>query len=258
MTTPRPASTLANPPGGCGPAWERPGARPAARLALFDLDHTLLSGDSDVLWCEFLMAEGVLDRAVFAPCNADMARRYGEGSVSAEDFCNFYVATLAGRSLPEWQPLCQRFLTEVIVPLIPASAHALVESHRQRGHRLVLTTATNRVLTALTAQLLGIADLLATEVEVDAGSGRCTGRPQGTLNMREGKVTRLRTWLSEQGLAASLLEGAVFYSDSVNDLPLLRAVGEAVAVDPDPRLLQEAETRRWPVLRLDPGRVAPA
>ena len=245
MTTPRPMDTSA-------------GARPAARLALFDLDHTLLSGDSDVLWCEFLMAEGVLDRAVFAARNADMARRYGEGSVSAEDFCDFYVATLAGRSLSDWQPLCQRFLTEVIVPLIPSSAHALVEAHRQQGHRLVLTTATNRVLTALTAQHLGIADLLATEVEVDAGNGCCTGRPRGKPNMREGKLTRLRAWLAEQGLAASLLERAVFYSDSVNDLPLLRAVGEPVVVDPDSRLLLEAQARRWPVLRLDRVRPAPA
>ena len=235
-----------------------PAGRGAVRLALFDLDHTLLSGDSDVLWCEFLMAEGVLDRAVFAPRNAEMARRYGAGSVSAEDFCDFYVATLAGRSLLEWQPLCQRFLTEVVAPLIPASAHALVDSHRQQGHRLVLTTATNRALTALTAQHLGIADLLATEVAVDAGNGRCTGRPQGTLNMREGKLTRLRAWLVEHELPASLVGGAVFYSDSVNDLPLLRAVGEPVVVDPDPCLLLEAQAQRWPVLRLDRGPVAPA
>ena len=94
MTTPRPTGTLADPPGGCGPAWERPGARPAAKkLALFDLDHTLLSGDSDALWCEFLMQQGVLDRAVFEPRNADMAWRYGDASVSVQDFCDFYVGT---------------------------------------------------------------------------------------------------------------------------------------------------------------------
>ena len=204
------------------------------------------------------MAQGVLDRAVFAPRNADMARRYGEGSVSAEDFCNFYVATLAGRSLTEWQPWCQRFLTDLIAPLIPASAHALVESHRPQGHRLVLTTATNRVLTALTAQHLGIADLLATEVEVNAANRRCTGRPRGTLNLRDGKVTRLRAWLAEQGLAASRLGGAVLHTDSVNDMPLLRAVGQPVVVDPDARLLLEAQARHWPVLRLDRGRPARA
>ena len=129
-------------------------ARVMPRLALFDLDHTLLTGDSDVLWCEFLMDQGVLDRAEFEPRNDDMARRYREGSVSAEDFCDFYVATLAGRTLAEWRPWRERFLNEIVAPRIPASARALVESHRARGDRLVMTTATNRVLTELTAQHL--------------------------------------------------------------------------------------------------------
>src|SRR5262249_43729196 len=149
------------------------------RLALFDLDHTLLTGDSDVLWCEFLMNEGVLDRATFEPRNDDMARRYGEGSVSAQDFCEFYVSTLAARTLSEWRPYCERFLNDVIAPRIPRSAIELVESHRARGDRLVLTTATNRVLTEMTAARLGIADLLATEVETI--DGRCTGRTRDVL-----------------------------------------------------------------------------
>ena len=219
------------------------------RLALFDLDHTLLSGDSDVLWCEFLMDEGVLDRATFAPRNADMARRYAEASVSAQDFCAFYVATLAGRTLAEWRPICRRFLETRIAPLIPRSAYALVESHRARGDRLVLTTATNRVLTEPTAQHLGIADLLATEVEI-AADGRCTGRPVGTLNMREGKIARLQTWLAERELPAALLAEAVFYSDSSNDLPLLRAVAEPIVVDPDPALRRHAAAAGWAVLEL--------
>jgi HAD superfamily hydrolase (TIGR01490 family) len=219
-----------------------------SRLALFDLDHTLLSGDSDVLWCEFLMDRGLLDRAEFAPRNAEMARRYHEASVSAQDFCEFYVATLAGRTPAEWRGVCERFLAEVIAPLIPASAHALVESHRARGDRLVLTTATNRVLTELTAQHLGIADLLATEVEVL--DGRCTGRTTGVLNMREGKVTRLRAWLAAQALPAALLAEAVFYSDSSNDLALLGAVAEAVLVDPDASLRRHADAAGWRVLEL--------
>jgi len=218
------------------------------RLALFDLDHTLLSGDSDVLWCEFLMNERLLDRAAFAPLNAEMARRYREASVSAQAFCEFYVATLAGRTLAAWRPICQRFLDDVIVPRIPPSAHALVESHRARGDRLVLTTATNRVLTELTAQHLRIDDLLATEVEVV--DGVCTGRTQGVLNMREGKVTRLQAWLVERALPASLLADTVFYSDSSNDLPLLQAVGEPVVVDPDPSLRRHAEAAAWPILEL--------
>ncbi|MES2994002.1 MAG: HAD-IB family hydrolase [Pseudomonadota bacterium] len=219
------------------------------RLALFDLDHTLLSGDSDVLWCEFLMDEGVLERAVFAPRNAEMARRYAEASVSAQDFCEFYVATLAGRSPAEWRPLCDRFLSAVIAPRIPPAAHALVETHRARGDRLVLTTATNRVLTGMTAEHLGIDDLLATEVELVGG--RCTGRTAGVLNMREGKVERLRAWLVAEALPARLLDEAVFYSDSANDLPLLRAVAEPVVVDPDEALHRHAVAAGWPVLRLD-------
>jgi HAD superfamily hydrolase (TIGR01490 family) len=218
------------------------------RLALFDLDHTLLSGDSDVLWCEFLMDQGMLDRAEFTPRNAEMARRYAEASVSAQAFCEFYVSTLAGRSLAEWRPWCDRFLAEVIAPRIPPAAHALVESHRDRGDRLVLTTATNRVLTELTARHLRIDHLLATEVEL--ADGRCTGRTAGVLNMREGKVERLLAWLAEQQLSPSLMREAVFYSDSANDLPLLLAVAEPTAVDPDPALGRHAAKAGWPVLRL--------
>ena len=194
------------------------------------------------------MNQGLLDRAEFAPRNAEMARRYHAASVSAQDFCEFYVATLAGRTPAEWRGVCERFLAEVIAPLIPASARALVEAHRARGDRLVLTTATNRVLTELTAQHLGIADLLATEVELL--DGRCTGRTAGVLNMREGKVTRLRAWLAAQALPATLLAEAVFYSDSSNDLALLGAVAEPVVVDPDPSLRRHAGAAGWRVLEL--------
>lgn len=218
------------------------------RLALFDLDHTLLSGDSDVLWCEFLMQQGLLDRATFEPRNAEMARRYADATVSVQDFCDFYVGTLAGRSPAQWQPLCDQFLGEVIAPRIPASAHALVDEHRQLGHTLVLTTATNRVITGMTAKFLGIDDLIATEVALEGGV--CTGRTSGALNMREGKVVRLRDWLAERGLPPALLAGATLYSDSSNDLPLLSAVGEPVAVDPDARLLAHASRARWRVVNL--------
>ncbi len=218
------------------------------KLALFDLDHTLLSGDSDVLWCEFLMQQGMLDRAEFEPRNADMARRYADASVSVQDFCDFYVGTLAGRSPAQWQPLCDKFLNDIIAPRIPASAHALVDQHRQRGHTLVLTTATNRVITGMTASFFGIENLIATDVALEGGV--CTGRTSGTPNMREGKVARLRDWLTTQALAPALLAGATLYSDSSNDLPLLSAVGEPVAVDPDARLLAHARNAGWRVLNL--------
>ena len=218
------------------------------RLALFDLDHTLLAGDSDVLWCEYLMQHGLLDRAEFAPRNAEMARRYDEGSVSAQEFCAFYVSTLAGRAVVECAAWCRRFLDEEIVRRIPPAAQALVDAHRERGDRLVLTTATNRVITELTAQHLGIADLIATEVEVV--DGHYTGRLRGVPNMREGKLERLHAWLAAQSLPREQLADAVADSDSGNDRPLLSAVGEPVAVDPDARLRAHALARGWEIIGL--------
>jgi len=217
-------------------------------LTLFDLDHTLLSGDSDALWCEYLMQHGLLDRAAFEPRNAEMVRRYADASVSVEEFCNFYVSTLAGRTPAECSAWCQRFLDEVVAPRIPASARVLVEKHRSEGDRLVLTTATNRVITELTAQHLGIADLIATEVEL--ANGHYTGKTRGVLNMREGKVARLHSWLDAQGMPRTLLDGATLYSDSSNDLPLLGAVGRPIVVDPDARLRAHALARGWPVVEL--------
>jgi HAD superfamily hydrolase (TIGR01490 family) len=212
-------------------------------LVLFDLDHTLLDGDSDVLWCEFLMDRGVLDRATFEPRNRQMEAGYQAGSVSTQDFCSFYVGTLAGRSAAQWRPLCEAFLRERIAPRLLAAGRACVEQHRRQGHELVLTTATNRVITEPTARALGFEHLIATECESGA-DGRFTGVPTGTLNMRDGKVARLRAWLAARGRT---LEGedSVFYSDSINDLQLLAAVRRAVVVDPDEPLAQHAQAAGW-------------
>ena len=218
------------------------------RLALFDLDHTLLSGDSDVLWCEFLIAEGLLDRAEFEPRNRRMADRYARGIATPAEFCGFYAQTLAGARADAWEGLRERFLRDVIAPRIPTASRELVEQHRAAGERVVLTTATNRFLVELTARDLGIDDLLATEVEV--ADGAFTGRNTGVLNMREGKVERLRQWLEAEGLPATALAEATFYSDSKNDLPLLMAVGHPVAVDPDPVIAEHASRAGWPILKL--------
>lgn len=218
------------------------------RLVLFDLDHTLLEGDSDVLWCEFLMQRGVLERARFAPRNEAMEREYRAGSVSSEAFSAFYVATLAGRTAAEWEPLRLAFLHEVVAPRIGAPARALVAARRSEGALVVLTTATNRFITELTAAHLRIAHLIATECEVDA-AGRFSGRPAGTLNMREGKVSRLHGWLAERGRRLADYESWA-YSDSTNDLPLLDAADHAVVVHADERLARIAAERGWPALRL--------
>jgi HAD superfamily hydrolase (TIGR01490 family) len=218
------------------------------RLTLFDLDHTLLDGDSDQLWCEFLMDRGVLPRDPFEAQNRQMARDYAAGAVSAQAFCEFYIGTLAGRSADEWQMLRRDYFDEHIVPRIPAQALELVARHRDAGDLVLLTTATCRFLSELSAVHLGIAQLIATECE-SAADGRFTGRSRGVLNMREGKVQRLHEWLATQQLQLADCE-SLLYSDSINDLPLLSAVRRAVAVNPDARLAAEAATRGWPVMSL--------
>jgi HAD superfamily hydrolase (TIGR01490 family) len=176
-----------------------------------------------------------------------MAAAYTAGSVTPADYCNFYASTLAGHDEAYWAPLRERFLAEVIRPRIPDDARALLQRHRESGHTLVLTTATNRVVSALTAAELGVDHHLSTEVEMV--DGRFTGRTQGMLNMRTGKVERLRAWLQQQGEADSVLRLAIFYTDSINDLPLLSVVRQPVVVDPDPRLESTALRKGWTVLR---------
>ena len=216
-------------------------------ITFFDLDHTLLSGDSDVLWCDFLIAQGLLDAADFGAQNADMDARYRAGTVGLDEFANFYVGTLAGRSPQDWQPLRQRFLQDVIVPRIPPSALALVQQHQAAGDLVVMTTATNRFITELTAEYIGIAHLIATEPLV--ANGIFTGGTTGTLNMREGKVTRLNAWLQAREQTLDQFDSSA-YSDSINDLPLLSAVQRPVAVDPDARLRAHSLRHGWQILEL--------
>ncbi len=218
------------------------------RLALFDLDKTLLSGDTDQLWCAFLIEVGVLDGATFAAADRDIAARYDRGTIDADEFCAFYASTLAGRTAAAWAPVRDRFVATVIAPRLPAAAHALVAKHRDAGDTVVLTTATNRFLVEPIAAWLGIGAVVATELAVI--DGVFTGRNAGILNMREGKLARMRAWLAERGSAWESLDSAVFYSDSRNDLPLLRAVGRPVAVDPDDGLRAEALAQGWEILAL--------
>ena len=218
------------------------------RLALFDLDHTLLNGDSDVLWCNFLIDQGLVDRASFAQRNAAMAHDYKSGTVSTQAFSEFYISTLRGRTAASWQPWREAFLRDVVAPRIGPAARALVRQRQADGALVVLTTATNRFITELTALDLQIEHLIATDCQMTA-DGHFTGQVQGMPNMREGKVTRLHAWLAARGQSLQDFESWA-YSDSSNDLPLLGAVQHPVAVHPDARLAATAAQKGWPVLRL--------
>lgn len=224
-------------------------------LALFDLDGTLLSGDSDLLWTRFLVDVGALD-ARQADEAADFDARYTAATVVPEAYCNFHASLIAGCSADELLPLRRRFLAEVVRPRIPDAARELVQRHRDAGDHLLLTTATNRIVSEFTAQELGFADYLCTELAWEGR--RCAGRIVGTANMRAGKLQRLRAWLAERGLPESTLKRATFYTDSFNDLALLSVVGRPVVVDPDPRLCATAMHKGWQVLRLRQRRRATA
>lgn len=214
-------------------------------LALFDLDHTLLDGDGDDLWCRFLVRHGLVDAGLQAR-NEQMGADYRAGRVGVDAFSDFYAGLLAGRTPAFWAPWQDRFLAEEIRPRLPDAARALVASHRAAGHALVLTTASNSVIAARTAAELGFTLWLSTELAL--ANGVFTGRVEGVPNMREGKLRRLRGWMTQRGLPLAALASAWFYSDSINDLPLLGSVGHPVAVNPDAQLHQHALAQGWRVI----------
>lgn len=215
------------------------------RLAVFDLDHTLLRGDSDYLWGEFLVAHGLVDSESYRRKNQTFYEDYRSGTLDIAAFCAFSFEPLVQHGPDVLEPLRRRFVEEVVAPIVAPGAPALLDDHRARGDHLLITTATNRFVTEPIAALLGVADLIATDPEhVD---GRYTGRVHGTPNFREGKPERLRHWLHERGMKTLPM---VCYSDSRNDIPLLEMADEAVAVDPDEALAAEAEARGWRILSL--------
>jgi HAD superfamily hydrolase (TIGR01490 family) len=217
-------------------------------IALFDLDRTLLTIDADETWIEFLIEEGALDRGKFEPAMREVSARYGRGEIGGDEFCGFYLSTLAAQELARLEAWRMRYLAERIFLAISAAARALVTKHRDAGHLVVLTTAASRFLTAPIAADLGIENLIATEGEMKAG--RYTGKVEGIPNMREGKIARLNAWLAERGTTLTRFRESWFYSDSRNDIPLLSRVTNPVAVNPDPTLAALAAQKRWPVLQI--------
>lgn len=217
-------------------------------LALFDLDNTLLSGDSDFEWAQFLIAQGVLDQELYAARNLEFYEQYRAGTLDIYAFLEFQLRPLARHARVELDRWHKQFMRQRILPMIGAKARNLVETHRAQGHTLVIITATNRFVTEPIAEAFGISNLIATEAEEIAGE--FTGLSMDTPCFREGKVKRLEAWLAQQRLGWEAVRRSWFYSDSHNDLFLLERVTDPVAVDPDPVLTTVAQERGWPILSL--------
>lgn len=219
------------------------------RLALFDLDGTLLPGDSDHAFGEFLVASGIADGAEFRRRNDAFYADYQAGRLDIAAYIDFITADWRDRPATEVAALSASYLERIIRPMLRASALALVESHRAQGDLLAIVTATNDFITRPIATLFGVEALIATELVRDGG-GRVTGAIRGVPSFREGKVARVEAWLAAQGLRLGDFERSVFYSDSTNDLPLLEHVSHPVATNPGPALARVARERGWPVLEL--------
>ena len=220
----------------------------SARLVLFDLDNTLLAGDSDFEWAQFLIEQGVVDREVYEAHNLNFLREYQAGTLDIHSFLDFQLKPLSRHPRTQLADWHREFMKQKIRPLIRSTARALVERHR--GDLRVVITATNSFVTEPIAREFGIAELIATDPE--ERDGEFTGKVRGTPCFREGKVTRLEAWLAQRGGALSDYSESWFYSDSHNDLPLLERVSHPVAVDPDTALRARAERGGWPIISLNP------
>ncbi len=214
-------------------------------LALFDLDNTLLAGDSDHAWGEFLVEEGLVDAEEYRKANDRFYQEYLNGELDIFHYLRFALQPLARHDMDELQAWREAFLEKKVRPMMQDKARELLDQHREQGHTLMIITATNRFVTEPIAELLGVEHLIATEPELV--NGRYTGEVAGTPSFQDGKVTRLNDWLEQHGRT---LEGSCFYSDSHNDVPLLKQVENPVAVDPDPRLEALAKESGWPVISL--------
>lgn len=217
-------------------------------LALFDLDNTLLDGDSDFEWSQFLIRIGVLDRELFEARNLKFYEQYKAGTLDIQAFLDFQLAPLsrhARKTLDVWHA---QFMAEQVRPMMTAASLALVRKHQDAGDVCVIITATNSFVTGPIARAFGIEHLIATEPEQQAGE--FTGRVAGVPSFREGKITRLDQWLQARNWTLDSFSNSAFYSDSHNDLPLMARVRTPVAANPDDTLRAHAESAGWPVINL--------
>lgn len=219
-----------------------------SRLALFDLDNTLLAGDSDYEWGQYLIDRGVLDRKDYEAQNNRFFEQYKAGTLDIHAYLQFALGALAKHTPEELEGWRAEFMDARIRPMVGPRAVALVRGHLEAGDLCAVVTATNSFVTAPIAREFGIPHLIATEPE--RSGGVFTGRVAGVPCFREGKITRVRDWLASLGRPLESFEASTFYSDSLNDLPLLNLVKSPVAVDPDESLGAEAARRGWPVISL--------
>lgn len=218
------------------------------KVALFDLDHTLLPIDSDYTWGEFTQQIGWTDPVVFKRRNDEFYAHYVAGTLDVHDYVRFAVEALRTRGDAAYREAHGRFMQEWIHPHLKPVALELVRAHQRQGEVVAIVTATNELVTRPIAEAFGVAELIAVELERDA-SGWITGEIAGVPSMREGKVVRVTQWLAQRGLDWLDVE-TTFYSDSMNDVPLLERVDHPVATNPDPRLRTLALERGWRILDL--------
>jgi HAD superfamily hydrolase (TIGR01490 family) len=214
-------------------------------LAIFDLDNTLLADDSDYLWGQFLVDQGKVNAAYYEQENERFYQEYKAGTLDINKFLKFSLKPLADNSLEDLHNWRAQFMINIIQPILLKPAQALVKKHHDRGDTLLIITATNSFVTSPIAKSYEVANLLATTPELV--NGQFTGKTHGTPCFQEGKVTRLNQWLQKTKLS---LEGSYFYSDSHNDLPLLKLVTYPIAVNPDELLRQYAIKENWPIISL--------
>ncbi len=215
------------------------------KLALFDLDNTLIAGDSDCLWGEFLSEQGYVDSEAYQAGHEKFYQEYVEGNMNIHEFLEFQLKVLADNDRAQLEDWRKNYIETKIKSIMLPKAIALIDDHRQQGHELLIITATNRFITEPIAKEFNIGNLIACEPEVI--EGQYTGKVSGTPSYGEGKVTRLHEWLENRKQS---FEETWFYSDSHNDIPLLKEVDHAIAVDGDESLIAEAKKQDWSVISL--------
>ena len=219
-------------------------------LALFDLDHTLLAGDSDFEWAQFLISKGVVDREIQEAKNVAFYEQYKAGTLDIQEFLAFQLMPLTRHPRAELDAWHREYMDRHIRPIMSIKARTLVLEHLAAGDLCAIVTATNSFVTGPIAREFGIPHLIGAIPAVDVASGAFSGKPTGTPSFQGGKIVRVEQWLESLGLWWGAFDNSYFYSDSHNDLPLMQKVKTPIAVDPDDTLRRHAETAGWPVISL--------